>query len=217
MNNIDIVKEYGQGTVDFIEDHVELLEQGKFTQFYEIASKEFPRSQTGVLTDLLLYCDIDPLTDSDDLTAIPNNYLRNSRITMLNIPNRIHKVLCGGLADSQLTRIVLPQGITELEEQAFFSSTELEEVKILGPVTEIPHGCFAFCRSLLVLEIPSSVVAIRRSAFTGLSKHFTIKYAGTMQEWETKVQFEPANEPIRVYCKVTVQCTDGDIDYDIDV
>ena len=99
-SNLDIVKEFGQGTVDFIEDHVELLEQGKFTEFYATATREFPRSQTGVLTDLLLHCDIDPLTDSDDLVFIPNNYMRNSRQTMLNIPNRIHTILCGGLADT---------------------------------------------------------------------------------------------------------------------
>lgn len=71
----------------------------------------------------------------------------------------------------ELTSVTLPANITKLSGGAFSGCTNLEELIINGPVTEIPGYLIQDCSSLKSLKIPSTVTSISYRSFyhaTGL-------------------------------------------------
>ena len=70
----------------------------------------------------------------------------------------------GGKAD-----IVLPQGITEIYQYAFYDNEKLNTVTIPDSVTSIGGSAFSYCSGLTSITIPDSVTSIGDLAFSGCS------------------------------------------------
>ena len=72
----------------------------------------------------------------------------------------------GAFSDcSDLTEVILPNGITKISESAFADCKKLQKVNIPNGVTEICTDAFKFCSSLQEIMIPDSVTSIGRTAF----------------------------------------------------
>ncbi len=69
-------------------------------------------------------------------------------------------------ARRNITKITLPETVTEIGEGAFFDCFELREVNIPRGVKEIKANTFAACKSLSELDIPEGVKSIGDSAFS---------------------------------------------------
>lgn len=67
----------------------------------------------------------------------------------------------------EITRVVLPDTIKVIGEDAFSSCEALEEVNIPEGVVEIQAEAFSYCRKLTELVIPDSVKTIGKGAFSG--------------------------------------------------
>jgi hypothetical protein len=66
-----------------------------------------------------------------------------------------------------LTRIVLPGGLTAIEDGTFFGCGELTEVVIPDSVTAIGKRAFDSCDSLTRVVIPEGVTTLEEEAFRG--------------------------------------------------
>lgn len=74
-----------------------------------------------------------------------------------------------------LTKVVLPETVTSLGEDAFNYCTKLESVNIPEGITTISAGCFSDCNSLSTISIPDSVNEIGGSAFLACTKLTSIE------------------------------------------
>lgn len=68
-----------------------------------------------------------------------------------------------------LTKIVIPDSVTLIEDEAFFFCQNLTDIMIPESVTEIGWYAFGFCRSLTEIAIPHSVTSIGTFAFDACS------------------------------------------------
>lgn len=86
-----------------------------------------------------------------------------------------------------LKSIVIPDSVTTLGEGTFEDCSALKDVVLGSGITEIPQDMFLGCTSLETVHIPVSVKKINAGAFQCVlettEKSFTIKYAGTVDEW----------------------------------
>ena len=67
--------------------------------------------------------------------------------------------------NKNVTEIVIPEGVEEIEEDAFFGCSSLKSVSIPNSVTFIGDGAFMDCSSLEYINIPNSVTSIGFAAF----------------------------------------------------
>ena len=66
---------------------------------------------------------------------------------------------------SQLTEIVIPEGVTEIPDSAFNGCTKLETVTLPTSLKRIGVQAFFDCSSLITIEIPEGVTEIGEQAF----------------------------------------------------
>lgn len=68
-----------------------------------------------------------------------------------------------------VTDLVIPEGVTKIEDRAFAWCKDLNSVTIPSSVTSIGEGAFAFCQNLTSIVIPQSVSDIGYSVFNQCS------------------------------------------------
>ena len=65
----------------------------------------------------------------------------------------------------QITHVIIPQGVTSIDEKAFFHCSRLTSITIPDSVTSIGKQAFYFCTGLTSITIPDSVTRIEQSTF----------------------------------------------------
>ena len=128
--------------------------------------------------------DSDPFTVDTTVYAVTN-------YTKFNI---VAGVLTGYTGSKPKGNIILPSGITKIDENAFKECTELTgELVIPNGVTEIGYNSFKGCSNLTGLVIPAGVTKIDAGAFSGceqlkdnLSLPSTLTYIGGFAFYECK-------------------------------
>jgi len=68
---------------------------------------------------------------------------------------------------SIIDKVVLPDGLLNIGDRAFYNFTDISKITIPESVTNIGNNAFADCRSLKSIIIPCSVERIGNSAFNG--------------------------------------------------
>ncbi len=118
----------------------------------------------------------------EDGTLIITGYKGNS--TEITVPEKIGKetvTAIGKFAFSPyakvsrevgefrktITKVTLPETITEICDDAFCGCGKLESVNIPGTVTEIGAFAFDFCRDLKEIDLPNGITEIRDEVFSG--------------------------------------------------
>lgn len=162
-----------------IEANIDLIEDGKFKELYSTV-RSF--GLIGNLTETLLGAGIDPA-----------NYLQELPLGYLNgIPIQHYEV---------------PKNITGLGVYAFANCKDLAEISLPSKLTSIGSSAFIRCFSLSDIVLPESLIEIGNQAFYNCRHLKTIKYLGTVAQWES------IQKGIIPFTHTeTVQCTDGNID-----
>ena len=88
------------------------------------------------------------------------------------------------LGCQNLVRIALPVGITTLSRN-LFNSSGLSEIIIPHGVTTIEEGVFFQCENLTNVQIPASVRTIGRDVFNGCGNLRQISFDGTIAQWNS--------------------------------
>ncbi len=178
------------------------------------------------------------------VTSIGEDSFPRTGITEISIPASVKSIedyvfgYCSNLASVKLSeglesiggwafracynlkKIVIPDSITTLKGVGTFEDcSALTDVVIGSGITEIPETMFCGWSSLETVHIPASVKKIGAGAFQCASnatkKSFTIKYAGTVNEWNS-IEINMNASSIMTsgatndaLLKATIVCTNG--------
>ena len=118
---------------------------------------------TGVVT-------IPATIDGKPVTVIGSHAFAGcDELTGVVIPDTVTEIGAWAFAQTGLTGIDLPTGLTSIGENAFYGCYGLTSVEIPSGVTEIGAGAFCNCTGLTEVTIPASVTDIGTNAFDGTS------------------------------------------------
>ncbi|MCH5230366.1 MAG: leucine-rich repeat protein [Muribaculaceae bacterium] len=126
-----------------------------------------------IISNLEAWCKIDY-----DITQYTNNanpllsaghlYLDDTEITNLIIPEGIEEIKPYAFAGFKAMKSVkIPNSVTSIGAYAFFTCTGLTSVEIPNPVKSIGIAAFQYCDNLETIKIPDSLTTIGVSAFGG--------------------------------------------------
>ncbi len=93
---------------------------------------------------------------------------------------------------SKLTSIVIPDSVTSIGGSAFSGCKKLTSIVIPDGVTSIGGSAFSGCKKLTSIVIPDSVTSIKGGAFQNCSGLKEVYYNGTSEEW-SKVSVNSSN------------------------
>lgn len=137
--------------------------------------------------------------------------------------NKYYSSLDGNLYNKEKTRIIqyavgkkdrffsIPESVTSIEDEAFWSAINLTEVKIPNGVVTIGRDAFRDCYSLSKISIPDSVQEIGDQVFTCCSNLEIIEIGSGLQK--TGSLYEECYEIKHVFIKDVAKYCSNDIDY----
>lgn len=97
----------------------------------------------------------------------PNAFEYCSSLKRVTLPSEIDKLEYGLFAHTGLESFEIRDQYSCIGSHLFSECEKLRNVKLSACMKEIPNGMFAFCKSLLELEIPDGIVKIDDYAFSG--------------------------------------------------
>ena len=84
------------------------------------------------------------------------------------------------LDNEEITKLVIPDGVTSIGSQAFRGCSEINELVIPNSVTTIYLEAFSYCSGLTSLSIPESVTTIEKNVFYGCTGLVSVEIPGTL-------------------------------------
>ncbi len=110
------------------------------------------------------------ITLSDDKTTIVD--VKRDLMGSLYVPNYITRVEHRAFCETNLSKIILDNGLEELGESAFENSPFLKKVVLSDNIIEIPYRCFYGCSNLTEFAFNDNCEECCRESFskTGLEK-----------------------------------------------
>ena len=102
----------------------------------------------------------------EDLTAIEDLAFRGCKhLTFLTLPPDLAFIGFGAFSDSGLTSVQIPGSVSRVSSNAFSNCDDLERVVLEEGILNIDKGAFLHCPKLCQVCIPASVQTISRDAF----------------------------------------------------
>ena len=123
------------------------------------------------ITDIGAWCQIHfEALNSNPLYYAKHLYLNNTEITKLIIPDGLTSINGRAFCNcTSLTSVIIGNGIWSINTEAFYGCSSLQSINIPDGVTDIYGSVFYGCSSLQSISIPSSVTGIGKTAFSGCS------------------------------------------------
>lgn len=119
---------------EFLEKNIDLIDNGRWKEFYDAAAESTLFHYVGSITDVLLDSGINPLENS---TEIFDNMFVRSKIKHLNIPAAIQTMGISAFYDSAIEEVTIPDGVQEIPMECFEDCTHLHTITIPRSVKEI--------------------------------------------------------------------------------
>ena len=150
------------------------LKEVKFpSTYYTIGEGAFDETQyTGTEADFVI-------TEDGELTKYRGN---DTEIVVPDSVTRIGTVFSG---NKDITKIVLPDGLLYLEEDAFKGCSALTEIKLPDSLEYISANAFYGCSSLTQINLPDGLSYIPENAFYGCSSLAEITIPDSVLEIRT--------------------------------
>ena len=109
------------------------------------------------------YCSVDGVLYNKEKTKLIKCPRKKKSINILNTTQVIGKYAFSGC--SELSNIIIPNNVTNIEEAAFSNCEGLTAINIPNSIKTIGFGAFDGCNKLLTIDIPNSVESIGGRAF----------------------------------------------------
>ena len=109
------------------------------------------------------YCSVDGVLYNKEKTKLIKCPRKKKSINILNTTQVIGKYAFLGC--SELSNIIIPNNVTNIEEAAFSNCEGLTAINIPSSIKTIGFGAFDGCNKLLTIDIPNSVESIGGRAF----------------------------------------------------
>lgn len=194
-----------------IPDSVTILKEEAFSSCQRLASVEISANITEINANAFNNCDaLTNVVIPDGITAIRYAAFANcDKLKNITIPSSVTAIYESAFAGClSLESIEIPSGVTIFYNYIFDSCKNLTSVIINEGVQSIYSGCFGGCVALDEVTLPSTITWISGGAFNGCYYMYTIRFNGTMEQWNAIGKDSNWNEN----CGVTqIICTDGTI------
>ena len=211
LTNVSI--KCSDGTITNIPDIIKNLSEGTHTV---TVTDEITEEDLKNIADAIIYQTeanvILDMTSATGLTRIPDNMFRSAdKLVEIMLPQGITSIEEGAFMQSGLSEIVMPDSLTEIGDSAFYMCTGLTSVIIPNGVTTIGKEAFKKCSSLKTMTIPASVAVIGSYAVTGDNEieGFEVTYKGTIAQWKTLREKFTNLGTKSTLSNAIVRCTDG--------
>lgn len=127
----------------------------------ELTTVNIPASMTSIASNAFYNC--------DNIKTVNYDGTLTQWCSMKNSYNLIGKAISVKLSDGKdlktLTKLEIPEGVTIIEECAFYGCTALENVIIPDSVTDIHSSAFESCERLKTVKISKNVSKIESKVF----------------------------------------------------
>lgn len=110
---------------------------------------------------------------------------------------------------ANLTEVTIPTSVTNIEAGAFYSCKKLTSVIVPDGVSVITYKAFSSCKSLEKITIPASIINIGLGAFAYCTALTSVTYGGTIEQWNDILK--DSYWKVGVPSQCVVHCTDGDV------
>ena len=150
-----------------IEDGITGIGDGAFFECTSLKSVTIPKSVTYIGGTAFVYCSQLESVYIEDMAAWCSIDFPQTGI--LSIPNGT-PLFYGGklyLNGNLVEDLVIPQGVTEINDNVFYGYTSLKSVVIPESVTQIGEYAFYGCSNLTKINISSGLTSIEYQAFHG--------------------------------------------------
>ena len=122
----------------FIEEHIDLIENGRWHALYSYAASEIP-FQVGNLSYNLLQAGVNPLNELP--RVLPDMFNRAGVLTELELPENITSIMRNAFKDCyMLKKIVLPASLETIDNTSFKGCYELEEIIYKGTAKQFMNN-----------------------------------------------------------------------------
>ncbi len=96
--------------------------------------------------------------------------------------------------EKDIKTVIINEGVTEINDYAFYSCGSIKEVIIHDGLTKIGFSSFESC-GLTTITIPDSVTEIDNYAFYSCYKLRNVKYSGSIEQWR-EITIDTYNQPL---------------------
>ena len=83
--------------------------------------------------------------------------------------------------------VIVPEGVTEIGEKAFYGNQSLYTIQFPNTLTEIGKLAFCACRSLKRVDFPSSLITIGYTAFAACGALESVAFSEGNKEIKQEV------------------------------
>lgn len=191
-----------QELIDFINKHEDLIDGNMWEKIYDIAQKELAPQNIGKFTEIIRGADIYP---EKQLTNLPDNFLNQSHLERIVIPDNINIVGVAAFMESWISSIQLSDSIVEISDAAFRDCPYLTYIDLPDTLTKLGARVFADSE-LREISIPTSVVSIGEGCFEGCRKLTDIYFTGTINQWKKIRKEDCCFDFVATFI---VRCSDG--------
>ncbi|MDE5601898.1 MAG: leucine-rich repeat domain-containing protein, partial [Clostridia bacterium] len=147
------------------------LPNGMFMNCPSLKQIEIPDSVSSFGSSLFYNTGFETFTVPEKITNLPDSFLANSKITSVVLPDGLTSIGRGSFSGcANLKSIVIPNGVTIIDSSAFENCTSLASVTLPAQLETIGSSAFRSCSSLTSITIPSNVRLIDYRAFDGCVK-----------------------------------------------
>ena len=141
-------------------DHITELPDSMFYDRSGMKEIHLPASLKKIGTRVICYTDITELVVPESVTEIADAAFMGAPLTNVVLPKSLKRVPALAFARTNMKNLdFLPEGITEIGDQAFYRS-QLEEANIPEGITTIGSNLFLSSRNLETVHFPSTLVDV---------------------------------------------------------
>ena len=130
--------------------------------------------------DLAGKCDIQPGT----ILIADRAFERCEDLTAIRIPNSVKYVGFSSFAFTNITSVVIPEGVKTIGNSMFYGCTQLGKVVLPKSLTSIERYAFYGCWPLEEISIPGGVTFIGRQAFYDCRSLKDVYFDNTSDAWD---------------------------------
>ena len=198
-------------TIEEVEYTVDTIGDDSFSECISLINVIIPESVTTIESYAFIGCELlETIEIPDSVISIGSNtFSWCSNLTSITIP------FVGEKADgSGATHFgcIFGQGVDVDTDNAYYVPSSLKKVKILNGSNSIASKAFAWCNSLISIEIPGSIINIGDLAFSSCINLTNVYYNGTIEDWcNVKFGNEPTSNPM--YYAQYFYMSDGNNEY----
>lgn len=128
---------------------------------------------------------------SDGTIGIGDGEISHFNVSYYNgrivIPSRIDGYnvvsICANAFNSctNITEVVIPEGVTSIGDEAFNDCWKLESVQMPDGLKSVGYGAFADCRKLTTVHLPQSLVAVSQNMFIDCEKLREVSFGSSVR------------------------------------